>query len=437
MDHYGHGTHVAGIIAADNNWLTGVAPDAELLSYKVFADEPWDTDEEMLMQAFCDAYGAGADVITASIGRPDGFTDNPWALVASRLVDRGVVVTISAGNEGYTGPFYSSSGSNGEGVLSIAAVNVTGNPNISVSDPRAIPVPAYFTTWGPTNELLLKPDIGAPGYEVISTVLNQSYEEMSGTSMAAPYIAGVAALYIGEYGGRSLHGADFAKMLGKRIIASGRSVAWTANTPQYNQTAPPFQVGTGLVDAHKVLTYDTELSFEPFALLDTELFRPHWIARIGNWGNSTVDYTFGLEPQAGTEIIDPYYGIKTLFGLEPMSIVPRVLLPQMISVPPGETRVARYDSFFVFASRFANRCWPFSLTFSSFHFELPKDIDDDFLPLYGGKIWVNGDNGEKLSIPYGGKFMGLKIWLCLLLIRFKAPRTIPRRLLIPCSRARP
>jgi subtilisin family serine protease len=37
-DFYGHGTHVAGIIAAENDWFTGVAPDAQLLSYKVFAD---------------------------------------------------------------------------------------------------------------------------------------------------------------------------------------------------------------------------------------------------------------------------------------------------------------------------------------------------------------------------------------------------------------
>lgn len=39
-----------------------------------------------------------------------------------------------------------------------------------------------------------------------------------------------------------------------------------------------------------------------------------------------------------------------------------------------------------------------------FHFELPK-VDDENLPLYGGKIWFNGDNGEKLSVPYGGRAM--------------------------------
>lgn len=252
------------------------------------------------------------------------------------------MIAISAGNEGFTGPFFSSSGSNGPGVLSIAAINVTGNPNISISDPRATPMPAYFTTWGPTNELLLKPDIGAPGYDVISTVPDQGYELMSGTSMSAPYIAGVAALYIGKYGGRSIHGADFAKTLGQRIVASGKTVAWSAAYTYLNHTAPPFQVGTGLVDAAKVLNYNTQLTFEPFALLDTEMFRPSWSAEITNYGNSTVNYTFALEPAPGIDILANYGGIKSLFDMFPTHVVPKVHLPPTITVNPGETRKARY-----------------------------------------------------------------------------------------------
>jgi subtilisin family serine protease len=227
-------------------------------------------------------------------------------------------------------------------VLSVAAINVTGNPNISVSDPRATPIPAYFTTWGPTNELLLKPDIGAPGYDVISTYIDQGYELMSGTSMAAPYVAGVAALYIGQYGGRSIHGADFAKTLSQRIMASGKTVAWSAALTFLNHTAPPFQVGTGLIDAVKVLEYDTQLTFEPFALLDTELFRPSWSADITNTGNSTVNYTFSLEPTAGLNVLDRIGGVKTLFEIEPLHVVPKVHLPHAITLLPGESHKARF-----------------------------------------------------------------------------------------------
>ncbi|KAL7932468.1 subtilisin-like protein [Trichoderma chlorosporum] len=378
MDSHGHGTHVAGIIAAENEWLVGVAPDAQLLSFKVFADDPWDTDEDVLIQAFCDAYGAGADIITASIGRPDGFVDDPWALVASRIADRGVVVTISAGNEGNTGPFYSSSGANGHNVLSVAAINVTGNPNISTSDPSAAPIPALFTSWGPTNELLLKPDIGAPGFEIVSTVPDNDYISMSGTSMAAPYIAGVAALFISKHGGREVHGSRFAKMLANRIVSSGVSIGWAAGDINLEFRAPPFQVGTGLVNALKVVLYNTQLEFEPFSLSDSIQFRSRWAANITNPGSEPVSYSFELEPQAGVEILDPHYGIKTAYKLEPLRIEPAVSFPSDVVVAPGETERVE------------------------FIFNRPENISDDYLPLYGGKVWIRGSNGEDLSIPYGG-----------------------------------
>jgi hypothetical protein len=47
--------------------------------------------------------------------------------------------------------------------------------------------------------------------------------------------------------------------------------------------------------------------------------------------------------------------------------------------------------------------WRFLNTLSSFDFELPQGLNDDYLPLYGGKVWINSDNGERLSIPYGGR----------------------------------
>ncbi|KAM5352058.1 hypothetical protein ACJ41O_004781 [Fusarium nematophilum] len=368
MDYEGHGTHVAGIVAADNEWLTGVAPDAELLIYKVFSDDPWETDEETIMQALCDAYNAGADVITSSIGQPNGWSDNPWALLASRLVDKGIVVVASAGNEGEFGPFYSSSGALGHGVLAVAAANVTTRPNANRTGEDLGPIPVYFTTWGPTNELLIKPDIAAPGFMIVSTVLNQSYEELSGTSMAAPYIAGLAALFVGEYGGREFHGAGFAKMVRDRIASSGKTLPFVSNRLLPNFKASPFQVGTGLVDAWKVLKYDTQLEFEPFALKDTELFKSRWVFNITNTDGKGHKYTLKLEPQAGFNIFDKDYGVAPLYGLEPRSIVPPVRLPHTVFIDAGETREL------------------------SVSFALP-DVNDDYLPLYGGKVWIMSDHG--------------------------------------------
>lgn len=77
------------------------------------------------MDRFADWFCSQADVITASIGGTSGWTDGPWATVASRLVDQGVVVTISSGNEGDHGPFYASNGSSGKNVLAVASIDTS------------------------------------------------------------------------------------------------------------------------------------------------------------------------------------------------------------------------------------------------------------------------------------------------------------------------
>ena len=131
MDCGGHGSHVAGIIAAQENpyGFTGAAPDVNLGAYRVFGCSGF-TGEDILIAAFNQAYQDGADIISASIGGPSGWPSSPWAVTGSRIVEKGVAVVISAGNSGQAGIFYASSGASGKNVASVASFDNTNTPSI-------------------------------------------------------------------------------------------------------------------------------------------------------------------------------------------------------------------------------------------------------------------------------------------------------------------
>ncbi|KAH6629914.1 peptidase S8/S53 domain-containing protein [Chaetomium sp. MPI-SDFR-AT-0129] len=126
----GHGSHVAGIIAAQSNnpyGIIGAAQDVTLGSYRVFGCSG-DTPNDVLIEAYNLAYEAGSDIITASIGGPSGWSEDPWAVVVSRIVDNGVPCVVSAGNDGATGIFYASTAANGKKVTAIASFDNTVTP---------------------------------------------------------------------------------------------------------------------------------------------------------------------------------------------------------------------------------------------------------------------------------------------------------------------
>ncbi|KAG6117855.1 hypothetical protein E4U13_000737 [Claviceps humidiphila] len=129
MDCKGHGTHVAGIIAAQNNsfGFTGTAPGVSLGAYRVFGCNG-EAANDVLIAAFNKAYQDGADIITASLGGPSGWSGDLWAVAVSRIVDKGVPCVVSAGNEGEMGIFYASTAANGQHVSGIASFDVVQIP---------------------------------------------------------------------------------------------------------------------------------------------------------------------------------------------------------------------------------------------------------------------------------------------------------------------
>jgi hypothetical protein len=133
IDHCnGHGSHVAGIIAAQTNnpyGIIGAATGVTLGSFKVFGCDG-SVGNDILIAAFNMAYEAGADLITASIGGASGWSEDNWAVAVQRIVEAGVPCTVSAGNSGDEGLFFASTAADGKRVTAIASVDNTLSPAI-------------------------------------------------------------------------------------------------------------------------------------------------------------------------------------------------------------------------------------------------------------------------------------------------------------------
>jgi hypothetical protein len=187
MDDHGHGTHVAGIVAA-NGTVKGVAPDARLLAYKVLdqhgsgsfstvidgINRALDPDQNPLTD---DA----VEIITMSLGGP-GDPDDAVSQAVDTAVSAGVVCTIAAGNSGAYWTILSPG-------TARRAITVGASDNSDQIAP--------FSSRGPTKgTYAIKPDVTAPGVAIHSTYLNHGYAVMSGTSMATPQVAGAAALLL-------------------------------------------------------------------------------------------------------------------------------------------------------------------------------------------------------------------------------------------------
>jgi subtilisin family serine protease len=181
-DDNGHGTHVAGTIAAENNKLgvLGVAPDAELYAVKAL-DKDGNGSYSQVIEGIDWAIDNKMDIISMSFGAK---MDSPALHDAvKRASDSGILVVAAAGNEGsgYTADMEPVEGKEKElfparypEVLSVGAVNNSYKR-------------AGFSSTGANLALV------APGTQILSTTNDGKYGVMNGTSMAAPHVTGAAA----------------------------------------------------------------------------------------------------------------------------------------------------------------------------------------------------------------------------------------------------
>lgn len=217
-----HGTHVAGILAAD--WriddgipedydLQGMCPDLELIDLRVL-DDKGQSDEFTVLAAlqfirYLNANKPKPSVhgVNLSLSLYHNVMNyacgcTPVCEECHRLINTGTVVVAAAGNEGHTSLLTSKGSSdafqdisitdpgNAEGVITVGATHRNRPFTYGVS---------YFSSRGPTGDGRLKPDLVAPGEKITGPVLDGDLDTLDGTSMAAPHVSGAAAMLMARH----------------------------------------------------------------------------------------------------------------------------------------------------------------------------------------------------------------------------------------------
>lgn len=215
-DSTGHGTHVAGIIAgrsADGRYV-GIAPDASLVSVKV-SDDSNLTSESRVVKGLEWVYNNKTTYnirivnMSLSAQTPAPYVYSPLAAAVEKLWQSGIVVVVAAGNRGSAPDAVHFPPANDPFVLTVGALDDGQTPG---NDDDSL---AIFSGRGLTQNGHAKPDVVAPGRRLVAPLASSSsalalafpervsadgsYIRLSGTSMAAPVAAGLAALILQRF----------------------------------------------------------------------------------------------------------------------------------------------------------------------------------------------------------------------------------------------
>ncbi|OGC05188.1 hypothetical protein A2276_04535 [candidate division WOR-1 bacterium RIFOXYA12_FULL_43_27] len=265
LDDNGHGTHVAGIAAAMTNNAKGVAGvgwNHNILAVKVL-DSNGDGSIADVSNGIKYAADYGSDVINLSLG--DDSPSSTLKEAVDYAIAKGSLLVCAAGNENTSEPLYPAAY---DGVLAVAATDS--------SDQRSIWSATRASNWGTWV------DLAAPGTSIYSTYIGNSYAYESGTSMASPFVAGVAALLF------SVHPTWTYSQVADWLKSTAATIS------------PDHYIGTGRLDAEATMDL-------PIA----EITSPETLEVIG--GTATIKGT------ANTEINFGSYTVKVGAGASPSS----------------------------------------------------------------------------------------------------------------------
>ncbi len=249
-DDNGHGTHVAGIAGGNginsNGKYRGIATNCNLIGVKVLNSDGTGNASDVLagLQWIVDNKERyNIKVANLSIGTNNTSSNDPLVKAVENMWDSGIVITIAAGNDGPKKHTISSPAISKK-VITIGAsddnitANIWGNNLIN------------FSGRGPTLECVVKPDVLAPGVNVISCLSNniskqsneivdKNYFSLSGTSMSTPIVSGAIALLLEKYNHLK---PDDVKLMLKKCCK--------------NLHLPKNQQGWGLIDIYKLLSQE-------------------------------------------------------------------------------------------------------------------------------------------------------------------------------------
>lgn len=365
-DLYGHGTHVAGIIAGNaaasscpscDIALQGIAPNAKILNFHALDQNGAGTDTSVINAIYRAIHVKAlynVRVMNLSVGRPvfESYKQDPLCQAVEAAWRAGIVVVVAAGNEGRDNSF----NNNGYGtinapgndpyVITVGAMNTMGTPD------RSDDVMTTYSSRGPTAiDHIVKPDIVAPGNKVISLQAQDStlvagypanipptgyyrdghgqrpspnYFMLSGTSMATPVVSGAAALLIQRHP-RLTPDQVKARLMRSAYKTLPQYTTITDSGVSYSIQYDVFTVGAGYLDLQAAFSdtrsIDVNLSAKsPTAVYDpttnsVHFARDHSVlwGSSALWGSSTV---WGANAFVGSQ--SAMWGSSALWGSSAM-----------------------------------------------------------------------------------------------------------------------
>ncbi|KAJ6441581.1 Peptidase S8/S53, subtilisin/kexin/sedolisin [Purpureocillium lavendulum] len=236
------------------------------------------------------------------------------------------------------------------------------------------------SSWGPNWALNVKPQVGAPGHEVLTTSRGGGYVLRTGTSFAAPYVAGVAALIV------QARGSHDPALIESLISSTAQPLGFYDGKQRFAKLAPPAQQGAGLIQAHAAVHSRARLTPPNISFNDSDA-SPSTLSRevtVVNEGDSEVEFSVSYTPAI------------TVYITEKGSSQP-AHFPEGMEAVEGEqgTATLRFSANAVTVA--PGRSATVKVSASP-----PDGLDASRLPLWSGWINFNGSDGSALSIPYQG-----------------------------------